>query len=348
MTRREMLNTCLSGCVSGSLILASGLLCAQQPGQQPGRATLDQRRIPPAAAQPRGQQPVGQAPRVERPSPDEMEAPLSRELEELLIKWEENSATIERLKGDFDRYVYDMVFLGEQRSAGKFYYLAPDQGRMDFGPVPNDKVPPRVDPQKGKFTLQAQPHQRWICNGKEVYIIDDDQKLLDIIHIPPQQQGRNIINGPLPFLFGMKAAQAKARYRLSLGDMHAPRGRTVTAANGKSVQLSPQYHIVAFPRTEVDRKEWQRADVLLTKNFLPRAIRLLNATGSKETSYVFYPEPITGVDKTMLVNEGFWLNNPFNDVPTGYQKGQEIRATDEQGPTGKNRVLPAASQKPNR
>jgi hypothetical protein len=147
----------------------------------------------------------------------------------------------------------------------------------------------------------------------------------------------------------MKAQQAKARYHLSLGDKHSPQGKVVTGANEKPVRLAPQFHIVAIPKLPVDRNEWQRADVLLTKDFLPRAIRLVNATGTRETSYVFYPEPVVGVDKKMLVNERFWLQNPFNDgPPAGYTKGEENRATDEEAATNTNRVLPAARQKLNR
>jgi hypothetical protein len=340
MTRRAMLNSCLSGCVSGSLILATGLLSAQQPG----RATLQPRNGAPRGTS-AAQQPSEEAPRVERPPAGNLEPPLSKELENLLVQWEKESGKIDRLRGDFERYVYDMVYLAEQRAVGTFHYLAPDKGRMDFGPVKDDERPPRVDKVKGNFQLQVQPKQRWICNGKTVCIIDDDQKLYDLIHIPAQQQGRNIINGPLPFLFGMKAEQAKARYRLDVGDKHLPEGKVVTGENGKPVRLAPQLHIVAIPKRPHDRAEWQRADVLLTRSFLPRAIRLINATGTKETSYVFYPESAPGAAMRMVVNERFWLKDPFDDgPPAGYTKNSESRASDEETSVGTNRVVPAAAK----
>jgi hypothetical protein len=338
MTRREMLNSCLSGCVSGSLILASGLLSAQQPG----RATLNPRRDATLPSEPAAQQPGGQ-PRVERPSPASMEA-LPAELEDLLVQWEVKSANIHRLRGDFMRYVYDMVYLGETRAVGRFFYEAPDQGRMDFGPRSNDEVPPRTDEQKGQFTLQPQSKERWICNGKEVFIIDDDKRLFDLVHIPLQQQGRNIMNGPLPFLFGMKAEQAKARYSLQLGDRHWPNGAIVTEKE-KQVRKDPQYHIIALPRHLDDRREWRRAEVVLTPDFLPMAIKLFSATGQKETVYLFFP------GRAMWVNERLWIPNPnpFNDrPPAGYVKASENRATDEETVAGEKRVLPAARQKLNR
>jgi hypothetical protein len=128
MTRREMLNSCLPVCLSGSLMLAGGLLSAQQSG----RATLQPR----GGAAQRGlstaQQPPEQAPRVERPPPGNMEAPLSEELEQLLIQWEQESAKIDRLEGEFIRYVYDMVYLAETRAAGRVFYVKPQKGRKDF------------------------------------------------------------------------------------------------------------------------------------------------------------------------------------------------------------------------
>ena len=336
MTRREMLNTCLSGCVSGSLILSTGLLSAQQPG----RATLQPRN----GAGPRGtstaQPPPEQAPRVDRPPPGNMEMPLSKELEDLLVQWEEQSGNIGRLQGEFIRYVYDMVYLAETRAAGRFYYEAPDKGRMDFAPT-ELRSAPRLAANDRPYTLQTDAHQRWICTGELIYIIDDDKKLYDLIKIPAHQQGRNIINGPLPFLFGMKAAQAKARYYLNLGDKHWPQGKVAIDEQGKEVRLAPQLHIIAAPKLEQDQKEWRRAEVLLTPEFLPRAIRLINTTGSKETAYIFFP------GSKMTVNQRLWLSgNPFNDKPPAhYHKASENRASDEETSVRTERVLPTSGQK---
>ena len=337
MTRREMLNTCLSGCVSGSLLLTTGLLSAQQPG----RATLQPR----SGAGPRGtstaQAQPEQAPRIERPPAGNMEPPLSKELEDLLVQWEEQSGKIQRLQGEFIRYVYDTVYLAETRAAGRFYYEQPDKGRMDFQPTELPD-PPRQAANKRPYTLQTEVKQRWICTGTEIFVIDDDKELYDLILIPAHQQGRNIINGPLPFLFGMKAEQAKARYYLNLGEKHWPQGKVVVNEQGKEVRLAPQLHIIAAPKLEQDQKEWRRAEVLLTHQFLPRAIRLINTTGSKETAYIFFP------GNKMTVNQRLWWlgNYPFNDKPPAhYHKASENRASDEETSVRAERVLPTAGQR---
>jgi hypothetical protein len=236
-----------------------------------------------------------------------------------------------------------MVYLAETRARGRFYYEAPDKGRMDFSPT-ELPGPPRLGANDRPYALQTDVHQRWICTGELIYVIDDDKKLYDLIKIPAHQQGKNIINGPLPFLFGMKAAQAKARYYLNLGDKHWPQGKVVVDEQGKEVRLAPQLHIIAAPKLEQDQKEWRRAEVLLTPEFLPRAIRLINTTGSKETAYIFFP------GSKMAVNQRIWLgNNPFNDKPpTNYHKASENRASDEEISVRTDRVLPAARQKLNR
>jgi hypothetical protein len=163
--------------------------------------------------------------------------------------------------------------------------------------------------------------------------------MYDLILIPPQQQGRNIINGPLPFLFGMKADQAKARYYLTIGKKHYPDGVAVDD-KGQRVRVEPQLHIIAAPKLAVDKAEWSTAEVLLTPQFLPRAIRLTNTNGSKETAYIFFP------GKQMVVNRAFRITNPFNDEPPAhYTKASENRASDEETSVRTDRVLPAAGQK---
>lgn len=202
-------------------------------------------------------------------------------------------------------------------------------GRIDFSPA---KIPdPPVNPDKkaangAPYTIEAERRQRWICTGKEIFIIHDDDKIFDSVEIPVNQQGKNIMNGPLPFLFGMKADQAKQRYHLSPGSMHWPYGKVEKQKDGKEIKLPPQIHVVALPKLEVDAREWCRAEVLMDGRFLPIAIRLINPTQKIETVYRFRPND-------MKPNEKFWVNNPFNDrPPTAYTRGFESRATTDETP----------------
>lgn len=339
MNRRELLNWCVAGCVSGTVALAGRLLEAQQPG----RARLEE--VPPARQTPRATTETAQ--RIPRPEAGNIEVQIPQELEDLLVQWEQNSSQIQRLHGEFERFVYDTVFCVEKRSRGEFWYEAPDKGRMDFQVVPiKEAINPKKLGNNGKpYAVQADEAQRWVCTGTEIFIIHEAQKLYDYIEIPPQQQGRNIINGPLPFLFGMKADHAKKRYFLTLGSQNWPQGKFKTDEKGKQVMThAPQVHIVASPKYEVDAREWSRAEVLLDgTKFLPRAIRLLNPDGTKESVYVFFPQD------RMWVNQRWLLSDPFNErPPRGFKKATHTRATDEeQAPAGR-RAQPPAMERPAR
>ena len=51
--------------------------------------------------------------------------------------------------------------------------------------------------------------EHWVCDGQNVYEYRHDQKQLVVRPIPPAMQGKAIVDGPLPFLFGAEAAQAQ-------------------------------------------------------------------------------------------------------------------------------------------
>src|SRR5687768_16406630 len=120
MTRRELLTWCVSGMLTGGVACSSGAAFAQE---QPGRVRLNSEQ---PATQPQ------QANRVPRPEQGNVELQMPRELEELLLQWERESAKVKKLHGVFHFYKYDMVYFVETRSEGEFWYEAPDQGRMDF------------------------------------------------------------------------------------------------------------------------------------------------------------------------------------------------------------------------
>jgi hypothetical protein len=240
------------------------------------------------------------------------------------------------MEGRFERFVYDNVWLVQKCATGEFWYAFPDKGRMDFKPRPVEdpdaKIPrPAANGEKVQFTSQADSEQKWVCTGKEIFIINVEQKLFDRVEIPPHLQGTNVVNGPLPFLFGMKAEQAKERYALALGDKHNPDGR---------IEGRRQLHIVAGPKKEMDAKEWRRAEVLLEPTqFVPTAIRLIDPTGNRETVYTFYD---------FKLNPAWPLSNPFNERPPRGFVGQNTRAPTEEEPKGKESspIVPTGGRMP--
>ena len=322
MHRHELLYTR----VSGLTLLGVLLLTSSGIGQEAtGRATLQQ-----GVTRERLQQPLTaqQAQGTADQQQPQVEMRIPEDLERLLVAWEEKSSGVERLRGTFMRYVYDSVFNFEKRAHGRFWYQAPDEGRMDFQTVelPDPPINPGKIGSNGEpFRIEAEESQQWICTGQEIFIIHKDLEIYDYIQIPPHQQGRNISNGPLPFLFGMRADDAKERYHMNLGEQNWPEGRVVAGEDGQPVRMRPQVHVVAYPKLEQDQREWRRAEVLLDGvTFLPRAIRLLDPTMNKETVYVFDLSQ-------MKLNETIWFPNPFNErPPRHYSIGFDGRAGAEQ------------------
>jgi TIGR03009 family protein len=202
--------------------------------------------------------------------------PQAAQLNQILVEWHKKSVEIKRLEGEHVRIIYDYVFQVATRAEGKFYYEAPDKGRIDLVPDPKGKgVPfPKINPSTNKkVTLTAQPDQpeRWICDGKQVLVIDEVQKSAQQFPLPAGARGNNIMDGPLPFLFGMPPEKAKQRYRMKL-----------LQANTKDID------IIVYPRWKQDLANYKWARIRIEREtMLPMAVQMLDPAGSRETVYTF-------------------------------------------------------------
>lgn len=246
--------------------------------------------------------------------------PVSPELDALLKQWEVASERIVRLEGEHQRRVYDMVFKVEKLSSGKFYHEVPDKGRIDIETVAVAKgaKSTREDKRtKQPFDLIGDAREKWICDGKRIVEIDEQNKEANVISIPPRGQGENIMNGPLPFLFGMKAEKAKARYQLSLmSDKVNPETRR------------RQIRIRAFPRWQSDGQNWDQADIILDHpTFLPLHVRLIDAAKTKETVFSFSK---LKVNKRKSI---FFPKDPFHPSLRGYKINTAVPGKNPAKPT---------------
>ncbi len=262
----------LTACVAACAALLTCPAIAQTTRSTTGQAALRGRQQPPRqlTSQQRQQSPL---PRAARPPAPE---PISPELQRVLAQWEAASQKIGRIQGFHQRRVYDMVFKVEKLSVGRFYHEVPDKGRIDIQPA---KITPgmkssRVDRKTQQpFKLVADQSEKWICDGKRLIDIDDLNKQAAIMPIPPRGQGENIMNGPLPFLFGMPAKTATQRYKLRLN----PKG-----TNQKQIQL------LAMPRWRQDSANWSQAQIILDRaTYLPLFVQLIDPAGTKETVFSF-------------------------------------------------------------
>lgn len=260
---------------------------------------------------------------------------VSPELMKLLEDWEVSSAKIKKLEGEHRRWEYDYVFNVVKHNTGKFYYESPDKGRIDLTPD-KDKVG-TVETHKHwengqlvEFKGVAGPAERWYCDGQLVTQVDVQQKQATRMVLPKQNQGVNIIDGPLPFLFGMPAKKAIQRYDLELKNRNA--------ATGKAT-------IRATPLWPADAANYQLAEIILdTKTFLPSAVRLIDPAGTKETVFVF--GEMEKNSRSLLQD---WLGkSPFKFEDRSYKittkTADEERAEQFDSPNGK--VIQASGVRP--
>lgn len=199
-----------------------------------------------------------------------------QQLDLILKEWHESSVQIQVLNGEHRRYVYDYVFGVAKQAMGRFYYRAPDSGRIDLTPNRQDagKKIAKLNPANNKrvqLTVQPDQPERWICDGKQVMQIDDSAKSVQQFPIPAAAQGANIMDGPLPFLFGMPPEKAKQRYNLS-----------IVAQNEKWIDL------LVRPRWKQDAANYRWARVKIERaTMLPAAVQMIDPAGTKETVYTF-------------------------------------------------------------
>ena len=316
-----------------STIPAAGSEAAPRSGALPqttrepaGRAVIEEEPAetavpakPPVRPQPQQamQGPAVRPPGANGPAPKVVMQPTSEEMKALLMEWEEKTKGVTSLSCPMTRYEFDNIFANETRSIGTIFFQNPDKGRIDFEPADSDRMKKpagREDSNGEPFKVIAGEKSRWICTGKTIYILNIANKSYDKIAIPPQMQGQNITNSPLPFIFGMKAKDAMNRYALRFGEFHNPEG---VDQNGKPSRK--KLHIVANPFDPEIAKEYIQADILLdAATFRPLNLRTKDPAGNKETVYSF--------DHKNLKEPVSWISSPFKDpVLFGWQLIQDIQ-----------------------
>lgn len=255
-------------------------------------------------------------PTQRRPDPQPVNAAaelakLSPQLRQTLQEWFLSSQKVDKLHGEHCRFIYDYVFNKETRAVGKFYYEAPSRGRIDLTPKPgasgeNVKKHPETG-ESFKFDVYPETEERWICDGKQVLVIDEPQKTVQQFPIPKESQGVNIMDGPLPFLFGMAPEKAVARYKLRLENPD---------------RTQNHFDLLAVPRWRQDAANYKWARIRIErKTMLPMAVQMMDPTGGRETVYTFpkvEKNPKPGLLAGAFFQKIFGTTDPFRPNLKGY------------------------------
>jgi TIGR03009 family protein len=229
-----------------------------QPGSgnpaQPGPD--EQIRVPLVTSQQAVEQGVAQVAQPPFPplSPQEQQY-----LDQVLDVWEKRTAEVKRYECEFKRWQYDPTKYDQDyysRANGNLKFMDPDKGmfvveNLETIAVKQPQAEYKVDPRRpyGEY---------WICDGEWIYIRDRNEKKETRYELPPQLRGQGIQMSPLPFLFGVKAAEIKQRYWI----------RPVQAPPGDD-----GVWLEAWPKRADDAGNYSRVQVVLDRSdILPRAL----------------------------------------------------------------------------
>jgi len=261
--------------------------------------------------------------RLERPELKVQQ--LSPELERILKEWSQESNKIQKLQGKHARWEYNHTYEVEQQAVGSFYYEAPDKGRIDITGQSKPIKDERKKFNKGKwdkingkvYQFKNSSSEIWIADVKQ---IDEKRKTVEVFPIPPGKRGKYIMDGPLPFMFGMPPKKAKKRFRFKL-----------LRESEKKVWLQ------IWPNLQQDRANWKEAKVILLKpSYLPQAVQMIDPSGTTETVYQFYS---LRVNKPRTLWSKFTSGRHWTDPKlTGYQVNinEPKTARNERKPNSQN------------
>jgi len=154
-----------------------------------------------------------------------------------------------------------------------------------------------VNPKTQRQEVVKRAHgEHWICDGKSLFQIDHEKQTATETPIPPEMQGQAITQGPLPFVFGAKKLELKARYYI----------RDVTPANDKTnawLEIVPKYMR--------DAQNFVKSEVILRKSdMFPTAVQLFPTTNGEHEVFVLK-------EKSWI--SGFFDSDTFKP-PFGYKR----------------------------
>jgi TIGR03009 family protein len=175
------------------------------------------------------------------------------DMEKILRGWESKSRVVRDVECEFRRITKDAIFKTEEIEYGKASGIKPYQGRLDL-----------KDANK-KWT------QIFIYTGKRLHQYDFKTKQ-EIIHVLPEPEPNSgqSMPGPLGFVYGMSAAEAKARFDMKL----------IRRFQHDGVEYA---EIHATPRTSADQQDFKYAQLVIDlRTYLPRELNLVEPNGNEQ------------------------------------------------------------------
>jgi TIGR03009 family protein len=183
--------------------------------------------------------PAQQPPAAPVPPPAAGLDPARNPLDAFLLRWEDAMKQVTTLSAQCSRVEENKTQLVTKTYVGTAKYLRPSSGLLEM--YQRDK---------------SENFEKIVVSGGILYQYLPQLKQIQAHHLPPPRAGQVAEDNFLSFLFGMKAAEAKRRYELTL-------------------QKEDQYYVYigVTPRFDADKADFKQARLVLNRDsFMPRQL----------------------------------------------------------------------------
>lgn len=250
----------------------------------------------------------GQQPQDPGNAPSWIPLPKAHEdyLNQVLDYWQHKTSTIQRYRCNFKRYEYELIrrpvqanqsdfeFVNKTYTEGKIQYAAPDKGLFQVELIKH-RTPPKQPggPPVWQDQIGGQ-REHWVCDGESIFEFNHAQKQLIVRPLPPDMKGKQITEGPLPFMFGAKTDQIKSRFWVHV----------ITPKDTEN-----EFHLEAVPKTSQDAENFRMLHIIIDGgDFLPKAMVLFHRNNAK-TTFLFEDRDVnwnTTLDSLKIWSRDFY------------------------------------------
>lgn len=223
---------------------------------------------------------------IQPPEGFPLQGEKAKYVDQILDYWQKISDQVDLFSCKFQRFDYDSAQVNyrdpqtNQLSAfavayGEIRFAEKNKASFETTRLFNFKAPPAKPGEQadykeveGHSTFGKTIHERWICTGESVFDFDFVGKRMYETKIPKQMQG-NVVQSPLPFLFGAKKDDIKTRYWVR----YVPKYKT--NQQGQRELIQDEYWLEAFPKTINDARLYSKIEIILSAdNFMPVAMHM--------------------------------------------------------------------------
>jgi TIGR03009 family protein len=196
--------------------------------------------------------------------------PARNKLDEVLLNWEKSMTGVQSLLVVINRTNIEKVYQVTEVFEGSAKFVKSNQrGQTSRASMKLIK--------KGRPDI----YEQYICSGTFLYEFAPLDKVIRIHELPPPKDGQVADDNFLSFLFGMKAVDAKARYKLT----YVP-----PLQNDKWY-----YYLKVEPIAAADMADFTEARLTLSNStFLPRQLWFRQPNGNEVTWD--FPKVVNGAD----------------------------------------------------